>query len=179
MRAIFDKAIDPSYKPPLLGAPPGGQARKRVITNDQIEEYLIHTELPYEQVQEGMWLIHDENDYIDNIVVIHTPPVITFRVKLLELSAIAEDTKSGLFQHLLTLNAGDMVAGAYGIEGDSVVIIDSLQSENLDYNEFQASIDSITLSIREHYPEIRSLIPSTEPVIEDMSVEELEESIRS
>lgn len=150
-----------------------------MITNDQIEEYLIHTELPYEQVQEGMWLIHDDNDYIDNIVVIHTPPVITFRVKLLELAALSAETKPNLFQHLLTLNAGDMVAGAYGIEGESVVIIDSLQSENLDYNEFQASIDSITLSIREHYPAIRNLLPSDGPVIEDMSVEELEESIRS
>ncbi|MEM1350187.1 MAG: hypothetical protein AAGI01_16630, partial [Myxococcota bacterium] len=61
-----------------------------MTTNDQIEEYLINTELPFEQVQEGMWLIHDENDYIDNIVVLHTPPVITFRVKLMELDAIED-----------------------------------------------------------------------------------------
>lgn len=151
-----------------------------MTTNDQIEEYLINTELPFEQVQEGMWLIHDENDYIDNIVVLHTPPVITFRVKLMELDAIEDmSERAQLFEHLLRLNANDMVAGAYGLEGGAVVIIDSLQSENLDFNEFQASIDSITLSIQEHYRPISDMLPSreVESSDEDISVAELEESI--
>ena len=75
--------------------------------------------------------------------------------------------------------AGDreLVAGAYGLEDNAVVITDSLQSENLDYNEFQASIDSITLSIREHHGQVRALLPSSEVDIEKMSTEELEESI--
>lgn len=145
-----------------------------MITNDQIEEYLIHTELPYEQVQEGMWLIHDEHDYVDNIVVLHTPPVITFRVKVLDLDTVAEGKHLGLFGYLLKINANDMVAGAYGLEDDAVVITDSLQSENLDYNEFQASIDSITMSVREHYERLREFVPAVET---QMSAAELEESI--
>lgn len=36
-----------------------------MITNDKIEEYLIGIELPFELVEEGMWLIHDELDYIE------------------------------------------------------------------------------------------------------------------
>ena len=130
-----------------------------MITNDKIEEYLIHTELPYEQVQEGMWLIHDEHDFVDNLIVIHTPPVLTFRVKIMDLGDVEADQRQGLFEYLLQLNANDMVAGAYGLEDEAVVITDSLQSENLDYNEFQASIDSITLSIRQHYPRVRELVP--------------------
>lgn len=145
-----------------------------MITNDQIEEYLIHTELPYEQVQEGMWLIHDEHDYVDNIVVLHTPPVITFRVKVLDLDTVAKDKQLGLFGYLLKINANDMVAGAYGLEDDAVVITDSLQSENLDYNEFQASIDSITMSVREHYERLREFVPAVQT---QMSAAELEESI--
>ena len=152
-----------------------------MITNDQIEEYLIQTELPFEQVQEGMWLIHDEHDFVDNIVVLHTPPVITFRVKLMDLSDVDASLRGELFQRLLAYNAQDMVAGAYGLEDDAVVIIDSLQSANLDYNEFQASIDSITMSLRAHYPQIRELVPAAEGASKDadveMSVEELEESI--
>lgn len=131
-----------------------------MITNDQIEEYLIRIELPFEQVEEGMWLIADENDSIENIVVLHTPPVITFRVKLVEVEELNEATKLLLYQTLLQLNANDMIAGAYGLENNAVVITDSLQSENLDFNEFQASIDSITMSIREHYEDLRQLIPS-------------------
>lgn len=131
-----------------------------MITNDQIEEYLIRIELPFEQVEEGMWLIADENDSIENIVVLHTPPVITFRVKLVEVEELNEATRLLLYQTLLQLNANDMIAGAYGLENNAVVITDSLQSENLDFNEFQASIDSITMSIREHYEDLRQLIPS-------------------
>ena len=150
-----------------------------MITNDQIEEYLIHTELTYEQVQEGMWLIHDEHDFIDNVVILHTPPVLTFRVKLMDAADIPEERKPAFYEHLLQLNANDMVAGAYGLEDDALVIIDSLQSANLDYNEFQASIDSITLSIRQHYPTLRELIPSDEKTKrdEEMTTAELEESI--
>ena len=153
-----------------------------MITNDKVEEYLIDMELPFEQVQEGMWLIHDDHDYVDNIVVIHTPPVITFRVKIMDLKDVEESIRSSLFQRLLEYNAQDMVSGAYGLEDDAVVIIDSLQSENLDYNEFQASIDSITLSIRQHYSQIREFVPATESPDDtngdgEMSVAELEESI--
>lgn len=153
-----------------------------MMTNDKVEEYLIDMELPFEQVQEGMWLIHDDHEYVDNLVVIHTPPVITFRVKIMDLNDVDESIRSSLFQRLLEYNAQDMVSGAYGLEDDAVVIIDSLQSENLDYNEFQASIDSITLSIRQHYTQIREFVPATESPEDaegdgEMSVAELEESI--
>ncbi len=153
-----------------------------MITNDKIEEYLIQMELPFEQVQEGMWLIHDNHDFVDNIVVLHTPPVITFRVKMMDLGTVDESLRSNLFQRLLEYNAQDMVSGAYGLEDEAVVIIDSLQSENLDYNEFQASIDSITLSLLQHYTQIREFVPASENPDAgddegDMSVADLEESI--
>lgn len=127
-----------------------------MATNEQIEAYLIETEMPFEQVSEGLWLINDETDNIENIVVYHSEPVVTFRVKLAE----APDTgRLELFTRLLQLNAESMVAGAYGLEEESVVIVDTLQSENLDFNEFQASIDAIAMAVREHYEEIRELLP--------------------
>lgn len=127
-----------------------------MITNDQIEAYLIDHGLPYELIREGLWVIHDDVDYIDNIVVYHTPPVVTFRVKLME--APVEAARFVLYQRLLELNATSMVAGAYGLEDDAIVIVDTLQSENLDPNEFQASIDAITLAVREHYQELKELV---------------------
>lgn len=122
------------------------------MTDEQIEAYMIEAELPFEQVGDGLWLIHDETDYIDNIVLIHNEPVITFRVKLMEAPS---DNRLKLFTRLLELNATSMVAGAFGLEDEAVVIVDTLQSENLDYNEFQAAIDAIALAIREHYEELR------------------------
>lgn len=150
-----------------------------MITNDKIEEYLIDIEMPFEQVEQGMWLIQDELDYIGNIVLFHTPPVVTFRVKLMEIVELSADIKSELYELLLRLNATDMVAGAYGLENNAVVIVDSLQSENLDFNEFQASIDAITMSIREHYHKIRAFIPAAAeaPAAAPMTEAELEDHI--
>ncbi len=129
-----------------------------MTTNDQIEAYLIETELPFERVKEGFWIIHDDTDAIENIIIVHTPPVITFRVKLMELP---EAGHQELFQHLLRLNATSMIAGAYGLEDDNVVIVDSIQSENLDFNEFAASVDAIAFAVREHYEELKGYFPST------------------
>lgn len=127
-----------------------------MITNDQIEAYLIEADVPFERVKDGFWLIHNEDDAVDNIVVVHTPPVITFRVKIMERP---EKGREELNEHLLRLNATSMIQGAYGLEDDAVVIVDSLQSENLDYNEFQASIDAIAFAVREHFEELRGFAP--------------------
>jgi hypothetical protein len=40
--------------------------------------------------------------------------------------------------------------GSYGIDGDAVVLSDALELENLDFTEFQASYDSITLALASH-----------------------------
>lgn len=128
--------------------------------NDRIEGYIIDMGLAFEQVQEGLWLIHDEVDYIDNIVVFHNPPVLTFRVKLID--KLEEKVRPEFYRRLLELNATSMVAGAYGLEDDAVVIVDTVQSENIDVNEFQASIDAIAMAVREHYPELRSIIGGDE-----------------
>lgn len=130
-----------------------------MMTNDQIEAYLIETGVPFERVKEGFWLIHDDYDAVDNIVVVHKPPVITFRVKLFDVPTDRDSHE--LFSFLLRLNATDMIAGAYGLEDDAIVVTDSLQSENLDYNEFQSSIDAIAFAVREHYDELRRFMPES------------------
>ena len=146
-----------------------------MVTNEKIEEYLIDTDLDYKAMGEGLWLLLE-----DNLVINHTPPVIIFRVKLMDLEKDVTDAKRlEVFKYLLELNASDMVAGAYGLEDDAVVIIDSLQSENLDYNEFQASLESMSLSIRQHYEQLRAMLPAPAPVQEEeLSIGELEASIR-
>ena len=130
----------------------------RKDTADLIEDYLIRSEFPFEKVDEGFWLIHDEFDQIDNIVIYYSPPVVTFRVKLLNVPDLEDATRLELYEKLLELNATSMVAGAYGLENEAVVVVDTLQAENLDFNEFQASIDSMALAIREHYRPVRHLV---------------------
>ena len=58
--------------------------------------------------------------------------------------------KRGFFRQLLEFNARDLVHGSYGLEGEHVVLTDTLELENLDYNEFEASFDSVTLALASH-----------------------------
>lgn len=121
-------------------------------TNDDIEGYLIELNQPFELLEEGIWVLNNEEDHVSGLVIQHTPPIITFRVKLMDLP---QHNQAELFAQLLRLNATDMVAGAYGLDEDGVVLVDTLQSENLDFNEFQASIEALSLAIAEHYPVLR------------------------
>jgi hypothetical protein len=120
-------------------------------TIEDLNSYLNQLDLPYEEVKPGMWVIHDEQDKVDNIFVTFSDPLVVFRVKIMDAPTNPEK-KAELCEELLKINATEMIAGAYGLEGNAVVITDTLQSENLDYNEFQASVDALTMAISQHYP---------------------------
>ena len=47
-----------------------------------------------------------------------------------------------------------MVHGAFGLEGDAVVIVHALEIENLDLNEFQAVIDDMSMAVAKHQPSL-------------------------
>ena len=51
---------------------------------------------------------------------------------------------------LLEFNARDLVHGSYGIEGDHIVLTDALELTDLDYSEFEASVDSLALALASH-----------------------------
>ena len=125
------------------------------MESDLIEGYLVRTGVAYDVLGEGIWVVHDELEHVDNIVVTLASPVVVFRVKLMELPT-APAEQAALCKKLLELNASAMVAGAYAIDGNSVIALETLQSENLDYNELQAAIDGLTLAITEHYDELKS-----------------------
>ena len=120
-------------------------------TKEDIEGYLIRMEFPFEEIEDGLWVIHDEVSHVDNIVVLYDPPIVVFRVKLMEVPA---QRREEFFEYLLRLNATQMVHGAYGIENNNVVLIDTLQAENLDFNEFQASVEALAMAITQDYDKL-------------------------
>ena len=114
---------------------------------EDVQSYLLKMDLRYEEPREGIWVLSGL-DGIDKLVITLAGPVLVFRVKVMELPS---RNREGLFRTLLELNASEMMHGAYGVEGDAVVICDALQLENLDYNEFAATIDDITLAVASHH----------------------------
>tara|TARA_B100000676_G_C17499521_1_gene542448 strand:- start:96 stop:503 length:408 start_codon:yes stop_codon:yes gene_type:complete len=123
-------------------------------SSERIESYLIRAGVDYETVDDSTWIIHDEADHVDNIVVQDSDPVVVFNIRLMALPP-EQDRQLRLFRRLLELNATEMVSGAYGLDSSGVVISETLQTENLDFNEFQAVLDGVTLAISEHYQSLK------------------------
>lgn len=120
-----------------------------MTTSELIESYLFNMGRDFTSPETGVWIIHDDYDHIDNVVIVDSGPVITFRIKLMDVPA--GESSEALFKLLLELNASEMVAGAYGLEEDAIVIVDTLQTENLDQNEIEAVVDGISMAISLHY----------------------------
>ena len=126
-----------------------------MASRDDLESFVARLDdsINSDEVEKGIWAITGEDDA--PIVVSFNPPVAVFRVNVMELPKPGTN-RTELMQKLLELNAEGMVHGSYGIEGSQVVLTDALQLENLDFNEFQASLDSITLALASHMSALAS-----------------------
>ncbi len=118
-----------------------------MITREDVQGWLDRLELPAESVAEDIWLVQADDGA--ELAVHFAPPVLVLRVRVMQLPA--DPVRAGeLFRQLLEYNARDLVHGSYGVEGDHVVLTDTLELTNLDYSEFEASVDSLTLALASH-----------------------------
>src|SRR4051812_41483438 len=120
-----------------------------MVTREDVESYLLRTGLDHQEIEEGMWLVHPGGEGGPSIVVHYSPPLVVFRLKVMDLPA-EEQRCAGLFRRLLQLNATDLVHAAYALEEGDVILTESLEAENLDFNEFQATIDSFQMALASH-----------------------------
>jgi hypothetical protein len=127
-------------------------------TVEDIESYLMRAGLPYETVQPGLWLVQ-LGEY-GRLAVSIAGPVVAFRVKVLD---VPKQGREELFRTLLQLNTTEMVHGAFGLEGDAVVIVDALELENLDFNEFQAVLDDTSMAVTKHHPNLARYVDARAP----------------
>jgi hypothetical protein len=88
-----------------------------------------------------------------DVVVTHNPPVVLLRVKVMPLPTDGGEA-AALNRRLLELNATDLLHGAYGIDGNAVVLTEALELAHLDFEEFLASFESMTLSLTGHLREL-------------------------
>jgi hypothetical protein len=128
-------------------------------TVEDIESFLLKTGLPYETVQPGLWLVQ-LGEY-GRLAVSMAGPVVAFRIKVLDTP---KQGREELYRTLLQLNTTEMVHGAFGLEGEAIVIVDALELENLDFNEFQAVIDDMSMAVTKHHPNLARYVDArTQP----------------
>jgi len=129
-----------------------------MVTKEDIEGFLdrISAEgASYREVEPGLWIVKPGGELDFPLVVNYTPPVLLMRVKVMSLPKDESDLAT-LSRRLLELNASDLVHGSYGIEEDSVVITEALELAHLDYEEFQAAYESISVALASHLRELGS-----------------------
>ena len=91
---------------------------------EDVESYLLRMGVAYESVNPGMWLVKIDGP---PLVVSIAGPVVAFRLKVMDLPASGREP---LYRTLLGLNTTEMVHGAFGLEGEAVVVVHALELEN-------------------------------------------------
>ena len=119
------------------------------MAENKIEQYLIDLKYNYQEVKQNFWLLEDTDHDLEGIAILYSDPLVIIRVQVMN---IPQQNKQDFFAKLLELNASEMIHGAYGLEGDKVVIIDTLEYESMDYTGFQAALDAISLALTQHFP---------------------------
>ncbi len=115
----------------------------------KVEEYLIDLGISYEEISRGAWLVEDVAKGLPKMVVSHTDPIVVVRANVMPVpSAMKEE----LYATLLRLNGSDFLHGAYAIDGNEIVALDTLEYAHMDKDEFRASIEAMAFALSQHYP---------------------------
>jgi hypothetical protein len=109
----------------------------------------------YSEVETGLWIVKPGGALDFDVVVHFSPPVVVLRVKVMELPKDKANLAT-LSRRLLELNASDMLHGSYGIEQSAIVLTEALELAHLDYEEFLAAYEGITVALASHLREIGS-----------------------
>jgi len=120
-----------------------------MISREDFESFMIRMELDYEEIGENLWIIDPEVSGRSSIVVSFSPPLVVLR-SAVEQAPADDAAQLKLFSRLLEMNASELVHGSYGLEDGEIVLSDALELENLDFSEFQASVESLSLALTSH-----------------------------
>ncbi len=130
-----------------------------VVDNETIDSYLIQMDMAAEVLREGIWRVDDKSDDVPPVFISHEPPIIYVRLKVMDLPKTGREA---VYQKLLEYNASGIAFGAYAIQNDEVLLLDTLRSDSVDMKELQASIESLLLAAQEHYRELQALLNTLE-----------------
>jgi hypothetical protein len=115
---------------------------------DKIESYLVKLSLTFQNAGDSSWVVRDAQKGLENLLIVLTEPLVIMRINVMAVPAGANEK---LYEELLRLNATDLVHGAYAIDGKNIILVDTLEANTMDLEEFEASLDGIGLALAQHY----------------------------
>jgi hypothetical protein len=119
----------------------------------KVKEYLTHLKVSIkkEDEKQGVFVIDDEEEGIKNMVIVCDEPILIMQQHIFDI----KNESMEMYKSLLQKNQ-DIVAGAFALDetGKKVIFRDTLQLENLDLNELEGSLKSLSLLLSEYYKDI-------------------------
>ena len=120
---------------------------------EMVKQFLFDMELPIvsEDPAEALVVVDDEENGIKNLVIDCEDPILVLEQLIMKMPKNPGD----LYKRLLQMNRS-LVHGAFVLDedGESILFRDTLQLENLDRNELEASIHSLSLALAEFSSEL-------------------------
>lgn len=114
-----------------------------------VKDYLLDLDytLISENEEEGVFWVENEDAGINNLVIGLAEPILIMEQFLFELKSDSPD----ILKSLLIKNR-DIIHGAFVLDetGKKVIFRDTLQLENLDLNELEGSLNSLSLLLSEY-----------------------------
>ena len=119
----------------------------------KVKDYILELEysIDHESEEDNVFVISKDSEGIHNLVIGVADPIVVIEQFLFELAADDKD----IYKSLLIKNR-DIIHGAFVLDESSkrVIFRDTLQLENLDMNELDGSLNSLSLLLGEYSDEI-------------------------
>ena len=119
------------------------------ITRDFLLE--LNFNITTENMADGIMVVQKENSGIKNLILGIAPPILIIEQFIFTINNQSEK----IFKSLLQKNR-DIIHGAFVLDdtGKKVIFRDTLQIENLDLNELEGSLNSLSLLMSEYSEQI-------------------------
>ncbi|WP_167342767.1 YbjN domain-containing protein [Nonlabens sp. SY33080] len=119
----------------------------------KIKEYLqqLDFDITRENPSSGILVIEKEDIGIKNLIMGIAPPILIMEQYIFKIN----NHRDEVFKSLLQKNR-DIIHGAFVLDetGTKVIFRDTLQIENLDLNELEGSLNSLSLLLSEYSDQI-------------------------
>lgn len=115
------------------------------ITRDYLLE--LNFSITRENREDGLMVVQKENSGIKNLILGVAPPILIMEQFIFSVNNQTEK----VFKSLLQKNR-DIIHGAFVLDetGKKVIFRDTLQIENMDLNELEGSLNSLSLLMSEY-----------------------------
>lgn len=113
---------------------------------------MLRMELPHEQVSDDTWVIAPNSLRHARIIVRIDDPIVLYSTPLFGVSEATPD-REGLYRRLLEFN-DNLLHCAYALDNSQIVLSGAQQVDELDFNEFQAMVEDMSMALDSHLDQL-------------------------